>query len=119
MTLSYLYDECDVSFLYLMWKKYSCDVFYRGGRPYRRDERRMNSETFGVSPNYGGRRGSGYRGNRGGNPRGNRGYNSGYGGGYGGGGRGGWGFGNNRPRGVCLFLTVWSKSVVGHFLCTV
>ena len=73
---------------------------FRGGRPIRRDERKVNSETFGINPNYGGRRGSGYRGYRGGNPRGNRGYGSGYGSGYGGGGRGSWGFGNNRPRGV-------------------
>lgn len=74
-----------------------------GGRPYRRDDRKMNSETFGINPNYGGRRGNGYRGYRGGNTRGNRGFNSGYGGGYGGGGyggggRGSWGFGSNRPR---------------------
>ena len=75
-------------------------MFSRGGRPIRRDERKVNSETFGINPNYGGRRG-GYRGYRGGNQRGNyRGYSSGYGGGYGGGGRGFWGFNNQRPRGM-------------------
>jgi len=84
-------------------------MFLRGGRPYRRDDRKMNSETFGINPNYGGRRGNGYRGYRGGNTRGNRGFNSGYGGGYGGGGyggggRGSWGFGSNRPRGMFLLF---------------
>jgi len=96
-----------------------CVMSFRGGRPYRRDDRKMNSETFGVNPNYGGRRGSGYRGYRGGNPRGNRGFYSGYGSGYGGGGRGSWGFGNNRPRGmfscsiiVCIGLTKLAISTV-------
>jgi len=86
-----------------------CGMLFRGSRPHRQDNRRMNSETFGVNPNYGGRRGGAYRGYRGGNPRGNRGFQSGYGsgyGGYGGGGRGSWGFSTNRPRGMLSCLAV-------------
>ena len=82
------------------------------GRPNRRDERKINTETFGVGGGYNRGRGN-YRGYRGsGNYRGNRGgYNQGGGYGYGsygregGAGRGGWSFNNNRSRGK-YFITV-------------
>jgi len=79
----------------------SCDARNSGGnRPNRRDERRVNTETFGVSGSYGrgGSRYNGRGGYRGGYRSGGFGGGGYYGGGGYGSGRGGWGFNNYHSR---------------------